>query len=72
MQLDDIKSNPRVGKSLRDLAEFVIGVRFYPPPGSEHLKIFILDILYGFTHIKDNHSKNNEKKISLFVLCAPS
>ena len=39
MHFADLKSKPHGRKILRDLIDHVIGVCFYPPPGSENYKL---------------------------------
>ena len=61
MQLADIKSNPRGGKILIDISDRAIGVRVYPPSGSEHYKLLRLDRLHGSTcHQKPLHDKHSK------------
>ena len=67
MQLSDIDSKTHGRKSLRDIIDRVIGVRLYPPPGSEHYKLLRLDKFHGSTYINDNQSKHDKKKITFIV-----
>ena len=67
MQLDDRNSKPHWGKSLRDIIDRVISVRFYHPPGSENYKLLLLNRCHGSTHHKVK-SHNNPEKIKC-ILC---
>ena len=67
IQLYDLNSKPHGGKSLLDIIYWVIGVHLYPPPGLENYKLHLLDRFHGSTHINDNHSNNDNKKIAQFV-----
>ena len=67
MQLSDLNSKPYGGKSLRDLVEYSIGVRFYPPPGSEHYKLLCLENFHFPTNINVNHRKKDETKTTRIV-----
>ena len=64
MQISDLNSNPNDRKSLIYIIERAIGVRFYPPPGSEHYKLLCLYRFHRYTHINDKHSNNDDKKIA--------
>ena len=72
MQIYDLNSKPRGVKSLRDIIDHAIGLRFYPPPGPEHYKLLQIEWFHGPYHINDNHKKNNETTLSIIVYCAPS
>ena len=61
MQLSNLKSNPHGVKSLINLIDRAIGTRLYPPPGSEHYFILLLDNFHGPSHI--NCEKNNKSEI---------
>ena len=63
MQLADLNSKPHGGKILRDLIDHKIGVRFYLTPGSEHYRILRLNNFHASTHINDNHSNYDNKKM---------
>ena len=39
MQLSYINPKPHEGNIMRGIIDHTIGVRFYPPPGSEHYKL---------------------------------
>ena len=63
MQLAYLNFKPHGGKILIDLIDHVIGVCFYPPPGSEHYKLLHPDKFHGSTHINDEYRNNDNKKI---------
>ena len=63
LQLAELKSKPRGGKSLKDIIDHAIGVRLYLPLGSEIYKILRLDRLQESTNINAKHSTNNKKQI---------
>ena len=67
MQPADLKSKPRCGKGLRDLIYRAIGVCFYPPPGSEHYKLIILERFHGSNCINDKRRNNDETKVTGIV-----
>ena len=67
MQLADLNSKPCVGNSLRDLIDRTIVVCFYPPPVSEHYKLFQLDQFHGPSNINDNHKNNDETTFAIIV-----
>ena len=67
MQLADLNSKPHGGNCIRNLIDRVIGVRLYPPPGSEHCKPLQLDQFHGPSHINDNHRNKNDKKFARFL-----
>ena len=71
MQLDDLNSKPHRAKSPRYIIDPEIGLRFYPPPGSEHHKIIYLNSLHGPTHRQVNSHDKPDKKIkcTLHVTC---
>ena len=63
MQLSDLNSDPRGGKSLINMIYHAIGGRIYPPPRPVHNKLLILDQLHGPTHINCEQKKKSEIKI---------
>ena len=67
MQLADLNSKPRGGKSLKDIIDRAIGVHLYLPPGSEHYKLLCLNIFLGSTQhgtpLNDKHSKSDDKRL---------
>ena len=64
IQLSYLNSKPHGGEILMDLIDRAIGVRFYPPLGSEYYKLLRLAKFHGCTHINDNHSMHDQKKIA--------
>ena len=54
MQLSDLNSKPHCRKSLRDIIGIEFGFCFYPPTGSEHYTLLLLNWFYGSTHINYN------------------
>ena len=70
MQMYDINSKRHVRKNLRDIIYCDTGVHFYSTPVPEHYKTLCLDRLHGSTYINYKHRKNNENKITWFLLCA--
>ena len=71
MQLANLNSKFHGVKILRDIIDCAIGVRFYPPPGSEYYKLICLDRFHGSTchqtPSNDKHIKNDEKRVLLYV-----
>ena len=60
IQLDDLNSKHHGGKSIRDLIDHAIGVRFYTPPRSEHYKLIRLNRFHGLTHSQvKSHDKTH-------------
>ena len=51
MQLADLNYKPHDGKSLRNIIDRDIDVRFYSPPGSPHYQKLCLGQLHEPTHI---------------------
>ena len=60
MQLSDLNSKPRGGKSLRNIIYRAIGSHFYPPPVSVHYKLLFLKQFHGTTRINCEQKKNSE------------
>ena len=57
-----LKSKPHVGESLSSIIGCGVGVRFNPPPGSEHKKLLCLKIFYiSIHHQVQSHDKPDEK-----------
>ena len=76
MQLADLNSKPRGGKSLRNLIDCSIGARFYPLPGSVHYQILHLYQFHGPTYIncdqkKKSNIKNTQNPMHAIVLQNP-
>ena len=72
MYLADLKSKPHGGKGLRDVIDLVVVLCYYPAQGSEHYNLLCPEMFHGSIHVNDNNSKNNVKKTTGFVECAPS
>ena len=70
MKLTDFNSKPHGRKILRDHIYCAIGVRFYPPQGSEHYKLLCLYMLHGSTQHQTpsnyKYSKNYDRR---FLWC---
>ena len=60
MQLSDLNSKPHGGKSLRNLINHAIVVRFYPTPGSLRYQQFCLGQCHEPTHINCGGNKKIE------------
>ena len=58
MQLSDMNSKPHDEKSLIDLIDRAIGVRFYIPPGSDHYTLLFLERFHRPTH---HQTPSNDK-----------
>ena len=63
MQLADLNSNPHGGKSLRNIIDCAIVSHFYPPPGSVHHKLLLLDQFHEPS--QRNCEQNNKIKIKM-------
>ena len=66
MQLADLNSKPHGRKSLLNIIDRSIGVRFYPPPGSLHYQQLLLGEFQEPNHINCEKNKKIEiKKIAI-------
>ena len=61
MQLADLNSKPYGRKSLQNIIDRAIGVRFYPPPESLHYQQLRLGQFHEPNHI--NCEQNNKSEI---------
>ena len=64
MQLSDLNSKLHGRKSLSYIINGTIGVYFVPKPGSEHYKLLLLNRLHESNNINNNHSKNDNIKVT--------
>ena len=62
MQLSDLNSKPHGGKSLQNLINHAIGVRFYPLPGSLHYQQLHIGHFHEPTHTNCEQNKKSEIK----------
>ena len=70
MQLADLNSKPHGRKSLLNIIDHSIGVRFYPPPGSLHYQQLRLGKFHEPNHINCEQKKKIEiKKTKISSAC---
>ena len=68
IQLADLNSKPHDSPTLCNLIDYAIGTHLYPPLGSGHNKILLLDKFHGPTHRQKNpHGKTNREKENVLI-----
>ena len=64
MQLADLNYKPHGGKSICNIIDRAIGVRFYPPPGSLRYQQLCIGQFHEPNHINCEQNKKSEIKKS--------